>query len=50
MIGVHTKSKGIFSSVDQVQLERLSRRNRLKLYAECEWIHRRVEDWLDDGR
>ena len=50
VIGVHTKSKGIFSSVDQVQLERVSRRNRLKLYAECEWIRRRVEDWLDDGR
>lgn len=49
VMGVHTKSKGIFSSVDQVHLERQSRRNRLKLYAECAWIRRRVEEWLDDG-
>lgn len=50
VIGVHTKSKGIFSSMDQVHLERESQRNRLKLYAECAWIRRRVEDWLNDGR
>ena len=50
VMGVHTKSKGIFNSVDQVHLERESRRNRLKLYAECAWIRRRVEDWLDAGK
>ncbi len=50
IMGVHTKSKGIFNSVDQVHLERESRRNRLKLYAECAWIRRRVEDWLKEGK
>lgn len=47
---VHAKSKGIFNSVDQVHLERMSRRNRLKLYGECTWIRRRIESWLDKGR
>lgn len=50
MMLVHAKSKGIFNSVDQVHLERVSRRNRLKLYAECTWIRQRVESWLDAGR
>lgn len=50
LMGVHTKSKGIFNSVDQVHLERESRRNRLKQYAECSWIRRRVDDWLDAGK
>lgn len=50
VMGVHTKSKGIFTSMDQVHLERESRRNRLKLYAECAWIRKRVEDWLDDAK
>ncbi len=47
---VHAKSKGIFSSVEQINLERLSRRNRLKLYAECTWIRRRIDSWLRKGR
>ena len=50
VLAVHTKSKGIFDSVDQVHLERVSRRNRLKLFAECERIRRRVDDWLDKDR
>jgi hypothetical protein len=50
VMGVHTKSKGIFNAVDQVHLERESRRNRLKLYAECSWIRNRVDDWLEDGK
>ncbi len=50
IMGVHTKSKGIFNSVDQVHLERESRRNRLKLYAECTWIRRRVEDWQNENK
>jgi endonuclease/exonuclease/phosphatase family metal-dependent hydrolase len=50
VMGVHTKSKGIFNSMDQVHLERESRRNRLKLYAECAWIRNRVEDWLGDNK
>ena len=50
LIGVHAKSKGIFNSVDQIHLERESRRNRMKLFAECAWIRRRVDEWLDDGK
>jgi endonuclease/exonuclease/phosphatase family metal-dependent hydrolase len=49
LIEAHTKSKGIFSSVDMVHLERESRRNRLKIFAECQWIRRRVDEWLDKG-
>ena len=49
LIVAHTKSKGIFSSVDMVHLERESRRNRLKIFAECHWIRRRVDEWLDRG-
>ena len=50
LMGVHTKSKGIFSSMDQVHLERESRRNRLKLYAECRWIRNRIEEWQNEGK
>ncbi len=50
VMGVHAKSKGIFNSVDLVRLERESRRNRLKLFAECAWIRQRVDDWFDDDR
>lgn len=50
LLGVHAKSKGIFDVMDQVHWERESRRNRLKLFAECAWIRRRVDDWLDAGR
>jgi hypothetical protein len=47
---VHAKSKGIFNAVDRINLERISRRNRLKLYAECTWIRQRIEHWLEKGR
>ncbi len=47
---VHTKSKGIFSSMDMVHWQRETRRNRLKLYAECEWIRRRVDEWLNENK
>lgn len=50
VLGVHTKSKGIFNSVDLVHLEQESRRARLKLFAECAWVRRRVEDWIKDNR
>ncbi len=50
IMGVHTKSKGIFNSVDQVHLERESIRNQHKLYAECAWIRQRVEDWVGEGK
>ena len=42
----HTKTKGIFRSMDILHWERESMRNRLKLCAECEWIRRRVDEWL----
>ncbi len=48
LIVAHTKSKGIFSSMDMIHLERESRRNRLKIFAECRWIRRRVDEWLDN--
>jgi len=50
VIIAHAKSKGIFSSMDMLHWERESTRNRLKLYAECEWIRRRVDEWLGQGR
>jgi len=46
---VHAKTKGIFKSTDILHWERESRRNHLKLFAECEWIRRRVEEWFSDG-
>ena len=49
VIVAHTKSKGIFNNMDMLHWERESRRNRLKLFAECEWIRRRVEEWLKSG-
>ena len=50
VIIAHSKSKGIFNSTDMLHWERESTRNRLKLYAECEWIRRRVDEWLDEGK
>ena len=50
VIVVHTKSKGIFNSVDMVHWERENRRNRLKLFAECTWVRNRVDEWLSAGR
>ncbi|MFQ5895457.1 MAG: endonuclease/exonuclease/phosphatase family protein [Nitrospinota bacterium] len=47
---VHTKSKGIFNSVDLLHWQRESLRNRRKLYAECTWTRRRVDEWLDEQR
>ncbi|MHC4757243.1 MAG: endonuclease/exonuclease/phosphatase family protein [Planctomycetota bacterium] len=50
VIVVHTKSKGIFNNMDMLHWERESHRNRLKLFAECTWIRRHVEQLLDDNR
>ncbi len=50
VIIAHPKSKGIFSSMDMLHWERESRRTRLKLYAECEWIRRRVDEWLKEEK
>ncbi len=49
IIVVHTKSKGIFSNLDRLHWERESRRNRIKLFAECKWIRNRIEEWLEDN-
>ena len=46
---VHPKSKGIFNAMDLAHWERESKRNQLKLYAECTWIRRRVDEWLKGG-
>lgn len=50
IIVAHPKSKGIFDSMDMLHWERESTRNRLKLYAECEWIRRRVDEWLKGNK
>jgi len=49
LILVHAKSKGIFSSVDMLRWQKEEERNRRRLFAECAWIRRRVDAWLDDG-
>lgn len=46
----HAKSKGIFDAMDQIHWRLESERNRRKLFAECTWIRRRVEEWLKKGR
>jgi ketosteroid isomerase-like protein len=47
---VHLKSKGIFDVMDMARWELENQRNRRKLIAECTWVRRRVEEWLDSGR
>lgn len=47
VIIAHTKSKGIFESVDIARFEQLSERNRKKLYAECLSIRERCDQWLN---
>ncbi len=47
---VHTKSKGIFSSMDLIHRQRNNQANRRKLFAECSWIRKRVDQWLDAGK
>jgi endonuclease/exonuclease/phosphatase family metal-dependent hydrolase len=46
---VHAKSKAIFSATDRVHFDRMSTTNRRKLYAECAWIRKRVEEWQTVG-
>ncbi len=50
LLVVHTKSKGIFSSMDRINFDRTSERNRRKLFAECHSIRKRVDEWLNDQR
>lgn len=47
IIVVHTKSKGIFDSVDMARFEQLSERNRRKLYAECFSVRERCDQWVE---
>lgn len=49
LLVAHPKSKGIFDSMDMIHWERESRRNRLKLFAECESIRNRIDSWIKDG-
>lgn len=50
LLVVHAKSKGIFSSMDRINFDRASERNRRKLFAECQSIRKRVDEWLGDQR
>ncbi len=50
MMVVHAKSKGIFDAMDRVHFERVSERNRRKLFAECASIRQRAEQWLEEDR
>jgi exonuclease III len=50
LILAHPKSKGIFDAMDVVHWNSENRRNRRKLVAECSWIRRRVDEWLEKGR
>lgn len=47
---VHAKSKGIFSAMDRIHFDRTSERNRRKLFAECQSIRKRVDEWLKKDR
>lgn len=50
LIVVHAKSKGIFSNMDRLHFERVSERNRRKLFAECSSVRLRVDEWLASER
>ncbi len=50
LILAHTKSKGIFKATDMIHWQRESERDRRKLFAECSWIRRRVDEWLAQER
>jgi endonuclease/exonuclease/phosphatase family metal-dependent hydrolase len=47
-IVAHAKSKGIFDAVDMARFERVSERNRKKLFAECLSIRKRCDQWMED--
>jgi len=49
VIVAHTKSKGIFDKVDFARYEQLSKRDRLRLFAECMHIRERVDTYLEKG-
>ncbi|GMQ28336.1 endonuclease/exonuclease/phosphatase family protein [Algoriphagus confluentis] len=47
IILAHTKSKGIFDKVDFARYEKLSQRDRLRLFAECAHIRQRCDQYLE---
>ncbi len=49
VIVAHSKSKGIFDRVDFGRYERLSERNRKKLFAECLSMRKRCDQWLEEA-
>lgn len=50
LIGVHTKSKGVFEPFDEIQSVNRSLANRRKLLAQCQWIRFRIEEILKEGK
>ena len=46
----HNKSKGIFTATDLLHWERENRRNRRLLFGQAEWIRRRVDERIGQGR
>ena len=50
LIVAHAKSKGIFNNTDRMNFDRISARNRRKLFAECTSIRDRVDEFLDKKR
>lgn len=50
MIGVHAKSKGIFSRNDLLNYRRIEEANRRRLFAECAHIRLRVEQMQREGK
>lgn len=50
LVGVHAKSKGIFSKNDLLNYQREVAKNRRRLFAECGHIRQRVERMLDAGK
>jgi len=50
IIVVHAKSKGIFTATDRIHFDRISDRNRKKLFAECGSVRLRVDEWFKKDR
>ena len=50
IIVMHVKSKGVFTNVDLINLDRESIRNRKKIFAECSWARLRITEWQDQNK
>ena len=48
LILAHAKSKATFGPMDRLHRRQESLANRKKIFAECNWIRKRVEEWMDD--